>query len=29
MDLFEKDEIIQLECPKKNTWEYASYKSTS
>lgn len=29
MDYYKKDEIIQPDCPKKNTWEYSSYTSSS
>jgi hypothetical protein len=29
MDFYDKDEIIQPECPKKNSWEYQSYSSPS
>lgn len=29
MDYYKKDEIIQPECPKRNTWEYTSYTSSS
>lgn len=29
LDHYNKDEIIQPECPKKNTWDYPSYTSSS
>jgi hypothetical protein len=28
LDSYDKDEIIQPECPKKNSWEYSNYTST-
>ena len=28
MDRYDKDEIIQPECPKKNTWDNPSYTSS-
>jgi hypothetical protein len=28
LDSYDKDEIIQPECPKKNTWDYSNYSST-
>jgi hypothetical protein len=27
LDSYDKDEIIQPECPKKNTWDYSNYSS--
>jgi len=29
MDHYDKDEIIQPACPKRNTWDYTSYTSSS
>jgi hypothetical protein len=29
LDYYNKDEIIQPECPKKNTWDYPSYNTSS
>ncbi|MEL7588846.1 MAG: hypothetical protein AAGU19_19190 [Prolixibacteraceae bacterium] len=29
LNYYNKDEIIQLECPKKNSWDYPNYTSSS